>query len=299
MRSEIFAQGTLMLRLVIQVSMFLAIPLMAVCLFWRQNLAPWYMSYVILFNMLVGPVFSAGSVTSERERQTLDLLLTTIISPRRILLGKLAAGLRVSSVLTAFLLWPLALACIPFPTSYFWQCMPSILAYLGIVLMCCLTTGTVALFCSVLLRKTAHSLMATYLSIIVLFCLPLAMRFFAESFFPDAGATAIARSVNSTSPFAAAFAVPLKFGNPDFADVPGNWPLYFSYLGFSSALCAILLAMMVWLFNMRLACCGIEKAQGLQPLGLEAIVFVLRLIDVQRLNRFGHTSVGFLQRPQA
>ena len=63
MRSEIFAQGTLMLRLVIQVSMFLAIPLMAVCLFWRQELAPWYICYVVLFNMLVGPVFSAGSVT--------------------------------------------------------------------------------------------------------------------------------------------------------------------------------------------------------------------------------------------
>src|SRR5205807_8816449 len=59
MRSEIFSQGTLMLRLVIQVSMFLVIPLMAVCLFWRQELAPWYISYVLLFNMLVGPVFSA------------------------------------------------------------------------------------------------------------------------------------------------------------------------------------------------------------------------------------------------
>ena len=33
MRSEIFSQGTLMLRLVIQVSMLLAIPLMAVCLY--------------------------------------------------------------------------------------------------------------------------------------------------------------------------------------------------------------------------------------------------------------------------
>ena len=60
--------------------------------------------------------------------------------------------------------------------------------------MCCLTTATVALFCSVLFRKTAHSLMTTYLVIIVLFCLPLAMRFFAETFFPDAGATPIGRS---------------------------------------------------------------------------------------------------------
>ena len=33
MRSEIFSQGTLMLRVVIQVSMALAVPLMAACLF--------------------------------------------------------------------------------------------------------------------------------------------------------------------------------------------------------------------------------------------------------------------------
>jgi ABC-type transport system involved in multi-copper enzyme maturation permease subunit len=251
MRSEIFAQGTLMLRLVIQVSMFLAIPLMAVCLFWKQDLAPWYISYVVLFNMLVGPVFSAGSVTSERERQTLDLLLTTIISPRKILLGKLTAGLRVSSVLTGFLLWPLVLACI-MPMSYYWHTLPSMGAFLGIILMCCLTTATVALFCSVLFRKTALSLMTTYLMITILFCVPLAMQFFADRFFPQSGATTVVHSLESASPFAAVFSVPLHFGNPDHADQSADWPVYFSYLGFSCLLCAALLVSMVWLFNTRL-----------------------------------------------
>ena len=112
MRSEIFSQGTLMLRLVIQISMGLALPVMAVCLFMQRQLAPWYIAYVLLFNMLVGPVFSAGSVTSERERQTLDLLLTTLITPWQMLWGKLLSGLRVSSVLTSFLLWPVFLACL-------------------------------------------------------------------------------------------------------------------------------------------------------------------------------------------
>ena len=68
--------------------------------------------------MLVGPVFSAGSVTSERERETLDLLLTTILSPWQILWAKLISGLRVSSVLTMFLLWPLLLACVM--VSFYW-----------------------------------------------------------------------------------------------------------------------------------------------------------------------------------
>ena len=118
-RSEIFSQGTLMLRVVIQVSMLLAIPLMAWCLYIRPQYAPWYVAYVVVFNMLVGPVFSAGSVTSERERQTLDLLLTTAITPWQILSGKLRAGLRVSSVLTLFLLWPLLLACVM--VSSYWE----------------------------------------------------------------------------------------------------------------------------------------------------------------------------------
>ena len=129
LRSEIFSQGTLMLRLVVQVSMFLALPLMAFCLYWKVDLAPWYIAYVLLFNVLVGPVFSAGSVTSERERQTLDLLLTTIISPFQILWGKLIAGLRVSSVLTSFLVWPVLLAWAM--GSFGWENVLSVPAYLG------------------------------------------------------------------------------------------------------------------------------------------------------------------------
>ncbi|MCA9187374.1 MAG: ABC transporter permease subunit, partial [Planctomycetales bacterium] len=155
--SEIFSQGTLMLRLVIQVSMILAIPIMAVCLFMFSNQAPWYIAYVVTFNMLVGPVFSAGSVTSERERQTLDLLLCTTITPWQILWGKLIAGLRVSSVLTMFLVWPVLLACLMVP--FYWKNMPQVGAYFLIILLTCATTAVLALFMSVLFTKTSVSLM--------------------------------------------------------------------------------------------------------------------------------------------
>ncbi|HEX4147471.1 MAG TPA: ABC transporter permease, partial [Pirellulales bacterium] len=131
MRSEIFSQGTLMLRLVIQVSLALSLPLMARCLYFYPAEAPWYMSYCLLFNMLAGPVFSAGSITNERERQTLDLLLVTTLSPWQIVGGKLLAGLRVSGVLTAFLLWPLALACLM--VSSFWTQLPTVAGYLVVV----------------------------------------------------------------------------------------------------------------------------------------------------------------------
>ena len=131
--------------------------------------------------------------------------------------------------------------------------MLSVAAYLGvIVLMCCLTTATMALFCSVLFRKTAHSLMTTYLVIIVLFCLPLAMRFFADTFFQNAKATPMVKAISLTSPFAAAFSVPMRFGNPnEVPDHAANWALYFSYLGFSAALLGLMLIAMIWLFNTR------------------------------------------------
>ena len=65
--SEIFSQGTLMLRLVIQISMLLAIPLMGVFLFWQIENAAWFPVYVIVFNMLVGPVF-LGRQHDQRTR---------------------------------------------------------------------------------------------------------------------------------------------------------------------------------------------------------------------------------------
>jgi ABC-type transport system involved in multi-copper enzyme maturation permease subunit len=259
-RSEIFSQGTLMLRLVIQVSMLLAIPFMAVCLYiWPDN-AKWYICYVVMFNMLVGPVFSAGSVTSERERETLDLLLTTVITPWQILWGKLVAGLRVSSVLTLFLVWPLLLACVM--VSVYWSNLLSVAAYLAIVLITCLTTAMIALFCSVLFKKTPQSLMTTYLVIIVLFCAPLAVRYFAETFFPTHESVKIINAASFTSPFAAAQAVPLDTGTTSMnSNVPrsqsaplaqlGDWPLFMSYVGFSLGLDGFLLLTMMWLFNTR------------------------------------------------
>jgi ABC-type transport system involved in multi-copper enzyme maturation permease subunit len=257
MRSEIFSQGTLMLRLVIQVSMGLCLPLMAVCLYIMPQLAPWYIGYVIMFNMLVGPVFSSGAVTSERERETLDLLLTTIITPWQILWGKLFAGFRVSCVLTLFLLWPLLLACVM--VSAYWPNLLSVGAYLAIVLLTCLTTAITALFCSVLFKKSSQAMMTTYLVIILLFCGPLAATFFAQSFFPEHPATPIVKQVGMVSPFATAFSIPLEIDTDDQSlDQMGrprvpqrDWSLFGGFVLVNSLQNGALLVTMIWLFNTR------------------------------------------------
>ncbi len=256
MRSELFGQGTLMLRLVIQLSMFMALPLMAVCLYMRPTYAPWYTGYVLMFNMLVGPVFAAGTVTSERERQTLELLLTTTVSPWQILWGKLLSSLRISLVLTSFLVWPLLLAWLLPPWTYLRDTV-SMIGYLMIISLSSLTTTILAMFCSVIFRKTSVAMMTTYLVLILLYALPLAVESFARTIFYGADVTAVIGELTFTSPFAAAHALPLTLGNPGNAgnpvhvSPPANWPVFLTYLLFYLMMNSMLLGTILWLFNVR------------------------------------------------
>ncbi|MEX0613303.1 MAG: ABC transporter permease subunit [Pirellulales bacterium] len=253
MRSEIFSQGTLMLRLVIQISMLLALIVMAFCLYIWPEWAPWYIAYVLLFNMLVGPVFSAGSVTSERERQTLDLLLVTLVTPWQMMWGKLRAGLRVSSVLTSFLLWPVLLACLMLVP--FWHNLPTMFGYLVIVGLCCVTTTTTALFCSTIFQKSATSLIASYLMIVVMFMGPVAVTVFAKTFFSGSAETALAETLGVLSPFSAAFSLPLDVNTGERPDVApptdSDLRVFFGFVGWSVLYNSALLVTMMRLFQVR------------------------------------------------
>lgn len=252
MRSEIFSQGTLMLRLVIQISMLLALFVMACCLYIWPEYAPWYISYVLLFNMLVGPVFSAGSVTSERERQTLDLLLVTLVTPWQMLWGKLLSGLRVSSVLTSFLLWPVLLACImPLP---FWYNLPTMAGYLLIVVLSCVTTAVTALFCSTIFQKSSTSLIATYLIIATMFTAPVAASFFTKTFMANSAGADAVEILGVLSPFSATFALPLDVSrgdNPAATATAGELWIFFGYVGWSVLYNSGLILLMTRLFQVR------------------------------------------------
>jgi ABC-type transport system involved in multi-copper enzyme maturation permease subunit len=262
--SEIFSQGTLMLRIVIQVSMLLAILFMAFWLYIWPHYCASYVAYVLLFNLLVGPVFSAGTVTSERERQTLDLLLTTIVTPWQILSGKLRAGLRVSSVLTMFLVFPILLACVM--VAEFWDNLLPVAVYVGIILLTCLTTSMLALFCSVVFQKTATSLIACYLVLLVLFAGPIAGTQFFQSFFADRAVTEWIEEAAIVSPVAVVYSVPLDMGlltreenRGEVMDESGNllnevtwpWRMTVEYVAFTALLNLLLLVTMIWLFKMR------------------------------------------------
>lgn len=262
MRSEIFSGGTLMMRIVIQISIVLALPLMAVCLYIVPHLTPWYLAYVLLFNMLVGPVISAGSVASERERQTLDLLLTTLITPWQILWGKLLAGLRVSTVLTGFLMWAVFLACVmmPFVSDGSWMLnFATMGGYFLVVLLACLTTSLTGLVCSTICSKTASSLIASYAVIIGLFLAPLAARYFADTFYQGSPAAQTVAVASAVSPFTATFALPLdmdrkdRFDNPpaETAQAAGEPLLFAVHVVWSLLYNAAMFGLLMWLFKTR------------------------------------------------
>jgi ABC-type transport system involved in multi-copper enzyme maturation permease subunit len=249
MRSEIFSQGTLMLRLVIQISMLIALPVMAVCLFMQRQLAPWYIGYVLLFNLLVGPVFSADSLTSERERSTLDLLLTTLITPWQMLWGKLLSGLRVSSVLTSFLLWPVFLACL-MPVGY-WENILTMLGYFLIVALTAVTTAMTALFCSTIFRKSSTSLMCSYLVLATIFLVPIAARVFTQTFAPNSAASGVVSIFESFSPFAAAFNLPLTLDDSYSNVARIDIRIFFGFILFAILYNSALLLGMIQLFKVR------------------------------------------------
>jgi hypothetical protein len=125
------------------------------------------------------------------------------------------------------------------------------LGYLSVVLVTCLTTATVALFCSVVCPRTSVSLMTSYLVIIVLFILPLAGAQFANTFFSGHPWTPLILNATFTSPFAAAHSLPLILDIPDVKVNLGQPALYVSFLGFYGLLNLGLVTCMSWLFRRR------------------------------------------------
>lgn len=261
MHAELFSQGTLMLRLVIQLSMVLAIPLMAVLLFIWPSRASYYVGFVLIFNILAAPVFTGGSISSERERQTLDLLLTTTISSWQIMWGKLLAGYRVSAVLTVFLMFPLLLSCLNFPmVTSNWKAM---IVFALICVAASIFNSVLALFMSTLLRKTSTAMMMSYIVLLVLYCLPIAIYFLVWSFSPDLDPKTAKLAYDSVenyrflgiaSPLMAADSTPfsaLDSGSEAVSVKVGSWILVVGY--FIVTICSTLMLMLIsmWMFTRR------------------------------------------------
>ncbi len=113
--------------------------------------------------LLMAPVFSAGGITIEKEQRTFASLLTTLLTPREIWLGKFVSSL-LYLVLLLFCALPLLALSFAFggvePKEVL---LATVYCILVLAAVCAL-----GLFCSALFRRSVHSTAATYALVLVL-----------------------------------------------------------------------------------------------------------------------------------
>lgn len=167
LRSEIFGRGTLLIRLIIQISCGLSIFVLP-CMF--TDYEPVYIAYLMAFIMLVAPSFSSIAFSQERERGTMDLLRTTLIQPEQVIWGKFLAAARCTGVLVLLLSIPVGLGTLLAPKVTLLETAQ----HLTTLAMALAATTAIGLFFSLALRSTFLSMVWTYLTILGLFVGPIA-----------------------------------------------------------------------------------------------------------------------------
>ena len=112
----------------------------------------------------IAPALTAGAIASERERQTYDLLRTTLLSEARIIIGKLSAALLFLLIL---LLSSLPLFAIAF--TFGGVETPEIIIGLLIILFTTINYSSLGMFFSTIMKRPLLSTILTYAIILLFF----------------------------------------------------------------------------------------------------------------------------------
>lgn len=234
LRCEIFGRGTLFLRLIIQISMFMSVVFLTFLYLKREYI---FVDYLVVFSMLVAPAFASNAFTQERERGTMDLLLTTLVTPSQIISAKLFACCRLSLFLTGLVGITLIFYLLVGGTStdggvqqgFEWR-----VVYLAIYLLILGTTilfeTSLGLFCSLICRSTMQSMILTYTVVLVIFGVPIAGQALLRTFASSMDEQAIAWACFS-SPFQAVHSVtPKVVGMAQPVQEPAIvWPAFVAF----------------------------------------------------------------------
>lgn len=108
---------------------------------------------------LVVPIITSGSISGEREKQTLDIMLTTPIKPFSIAVGKLESAMVVVMMYMISNIPMLAISFVLGGLSWW-----ALLGLIGMMLYLGIYVGSVGIFCSSVVKK---SVAATILTIVI------------------------------------------------------------------------------------------------------------------------------------
>ncbi len=118
----------------------------------------------------VSPAFTAGAISGERERRTFNLLRTTLLSARRIVLGKLVSALAYIVLLL--------LVAVPLQSLAFLMggiTVEEVLLSVELLVVTAIGYGTVGLYFSAVTKRTLTASILTYtFALVTTVALPLA-----------------------------------------------------------------------------------------------------------------------------
>jgi ABC-2 type transport system permease protein len=157
--------------------------------------------YLVIFQMIlltfITPALTSGAISSERERQTIDLLFVTRIRPFSIIWGKLLASMSFV-VLLLLLSVPIFSLVFLFGGIEVDQVVYTFL----IILVAALTMGVIGIAFSTWFRRSLAATVAAYVSAFVLLFGTLAFGLiFPTTVDPNASKAAAAPAITYLSPF--------------------------------------------------------------------------------------------------
>ncbi|MCP5097513.1 MAG: hypothetical protein GY943_18360 [Chloroflexi bacterium] len=117
-------------------------------------------TFLVLF---VGPAFTAGTISGEKERQTFDLLRTTLLSAKAFVMGKLLSALSYV-LLLMFAAIPLqSIAFLLGGVSFFELFLSQVVLMIAVI-----AVGMFGLFCSATLKSTLGATVTTFAGILLI-----------------------------------------------------------------------------------------------------------------------------------
>ncbi len=108
--------------------------------------------------MLIVPILTAGSIAGEREKQTLEIMLTTPKKPITIICGKLLASLSNYLIFVISSIPIMAIAFVLGGMNWF-----ALLGYIVMVIVLAVYLGSIGVFCSSVFKKTIISIVMSFL----------------------------------------------------------------------------------------------------------------------------------------
>ncbi len=124
--------------------------------------------------MFIMPALTASCISGERERQTLELMLTTTMEPRQMVLGKLASSLTMMLVLAVSALPVLSLVFVYGGITV--MDVALLFVCYGVVAV---FTGGIGMFCSSFIRRSTIATVSTYAFLVLLVAGTYAVSLFA------------------------------------------------------------------------------------------------------------------------